>query len=268
MENFKEPLYKYNQTIVKKLGDGEKAKLKITTMNVLRTSGLDVPNDKKAVRCSANDKKLSNNITRARTHIYELAVCNPWEYFATFTIDSKKFDREDLEKYHKSFVIFLRNYNKKHNIKISFLLIPELHFDGKSWHMHGLLNGLPKEHLHQFAIGDTMGKQVAEKVKNGETVFKWQAYENKFGWCVLEPIKNQEAVCKYIVKYINKDLERSVTGLNAHLYYHSRGLKEAKTLLRGTLGIQLNYDYQGEYCSVLTLPFSEEYLNYIGMNIY
>ncbi len=267
LDKLKEPLYKYNQTTVKELGYGDNKKLKITTMNVLRTAGLDVDDKKQYSRCTVNDSKLNNNISRARTTINELAFCNPWDLFVTFTLDSNKFDREDLEQYHKSFVIFLRDYGKKHNIKIDFLLIPELHKDGKSWHIHGLFHGLPLSHLHQFKIGDTMGKQVAEKVIKGETVYKWNAYENKFGWCVLEPIKNHNAVCIYITKYINKDLASSVKELNAHLYYHSRGLNKATKIASGTLTANIDYDFSNEYCSIKTIPYSQETVDFIKQNI-
>lgn len=258
MFRLKEPLYKSDQTIIKQYGFGEDKKIKVITMKSLRTAGLEVDDKKVNTRCSVNEAKLSNNISRARTHIYELACCNEWDYFITLTLDSTKYDRTDLEKYHKSFTIFLRDYGKKYGIKIKILLVPELHSDGKSWHLHGLINGLPESHLHRFKIGDTMGKNIAEKVKKGDTVYKWEAYENRYGWCVFEPIKNHEAICKYITKYINKDLERSVTELNAHLYYHSRGLKKSKEIMRGRLLTPLKYDFVNEYCKIKTLPYSQE----------
>lgn len=236
-------------------------------MNVLRTSGLDVEKKKQYTRCTVNEKKLSNNITRARNKIYELACCNPWDLFVTFTLDKEKYNRSDLDKFNKDLKQWFLNYGKKYNIKIAFILIPELHSDGQSWHIHGLLHGLPISHLHQFEIGDTMGSKVAEKVKNGDIVYKWTPYENKFGWCVLEPIKNHEAVCKYIVKYINKDLERSVTELNAHLYSHSRNLNQATTLMRGTLTADIDYDFANEYCSIKTLPYSQETVGFLKDSI-
>lgn len=267
LDKLKAPLYKYNQTIVKELGYGDFKALKVTTMNVLRTAGLDVTDKKNYVRCSVNDSKLNNNITRARNQIYELACCNQWDLFVTFTIDSKKFNRQDLEKYHKAFVIFLRDYGKKYGIKIQFLLIPELHNDGNSWHIHGLFYGLPISHLHQFQIGDVMGKKLAEKVKNGDIVYNWLPYQNKFGFCSLEPIKNHEAISRYITKYINKDLSKSVTELNAHLYYRSRNLNKATTIARGTLTTDLGCDFVNEYCSIKTLPYSQETVDFIKENI-
>lgn len=108
--------------------------------------------------------------------------------------------------------------------------MPEKHSDGTSWHIHGFLHGLPKEHLKQFVVGDVMGKGLAEKVKRGDVVYNWLPYAKKFGFCDLEPIKNPEAVSKYMMKYINKNLASSVKDLNAHLYYHSRGLNKAETI--------------------------------------
>lgn len=266
LESLKAPLYKYNQTIVKELGVKEKI-LKIVTMKTLRTAGLDTGEQKITLKCSVNNEKLGCNIVRARQQISELALCNDWDYFVTLTLDASKFNRQDLKRFNKEFNIFLRDYGKKHNIKIQFLLIPELHSDGLSWHFHGLFHGLPESLLHQFKIGDTMGFKVAEKVKNGDTVYKWQDYENKFGWCTFEPIKDHNAVSRYIVKYINKDLARSVKELNAHLYYHSRNLKKARTILQGTLTGDIPYSFENEYCRIAELPCTSDLLDYLKNNI-
>lgn len=200
-------------------------------MNCLRTSGIeDDEHLLKTERGTSNDTKLEESILRSKEKIFELAFCNPWNYFFTGTIDGKKYDRTDLEKYHKDLTRFIRLYNKKHKLSIKFLLIPELHSDGKSWHVHGFLYGLPESHLIRFKLGDKMGKVLADKVEKGNVVFNWLDYQNKFGFCDLEPVKSHEAISKYITKYINKDLAHSVQELNAHLYYHSRGLRFADTI--------------------------------------
>ena len=49
-----------------------------------------------------NDSKLSNNISRARTKVFEYAVCNDFEYFITLTVNDKKLDRYDLKEYIKN----------------------------------------------------------------------------------------------------------------------------------------------------------------------
>lgn len=255
---FKDHKYKYNQTVLKVFGFGENKSIKITTLKILRTSGVEDEEDKK--RCKVNNSKLENNVSRAKNKIFEYAYCNPWEYFFTATLDKNKQNRTDLELFHKQLTQFIRDYNKKHNLTLKYILIPEKHADGKSWHMHGLLNGLPLSHLKQFVVGDKMGKSLADKVKGGDVVYNWFPYFNRFGFCDLEPIKNHEAVSKYITKYINKNLASSVTELNAHLYYCSRGLDIAKVIKKGTMSANIVPDYKNDYCSTTWFPYSEEVL--------
>lgn len=266
----KETKYKYDQTILKVYGYGDNKKIKIISMNVLRNSGIECDDIMfKSKRGSVNDKKLYENIVRTRSKIFELAFCNPWDYFFTGTLSSQLYDRTDLKLYHKDLSQFIRNYNRIHDTHIKFLFIPELHRDGKSWHMHGFLYGLPVEHLHRFVVGDRMGKALASKVRRGDLVFNWSAYSDKFGFCDLEPIKNAEAASKYVTKYISKGLATSVTELNAHMYYHSRGLNFAETVKKGTLSTAIDKmpDYSNEYCKVYWLPYSEELISELKNNI-
>ena len=226
----KDVKYKRDQTILKVYGYGDNKKIKVIQMNCLRTAGIEDDEEYRAPKGSVNDFKLDENIQRAKNAIFEYAFCNPWDWFFTGTLDPKKYDRSDLEKFHKDLTQWFRDYGKKHNLQIKFLLVPELHTDGISWHIHGFLRGLPKEHLEQFVVGDVMGKALADKVKKGDVVYNWLPYAIKFGFCDLEPIRNAEAVSKYIMKYINKNLATSVKELNAHLYYHSRGLNKAEVI--------------------------------------
>lgn len=232
-------------------------------MNVLRNEGVEDENDKKNNRGFVNSKKLEESIIRTRSKIFELAFCNPWEWFFTGTLNPKLYNRADLEKYHKDLTKWICNYNKKYGLNIKYLLIPELHSDGKSWHMHGFLNNLPKEHLEKFKVGDKMSKALAEKVKNGDEVYNWGAYMKKFGFCDLEPIRNTEAVSKYVTKYISKNLATSVTELNAHMYYRSRGLKVAEMIKKGSIptGIDIEPSYSNDYCTVFWLEYSEDLKN-------
>ena len=241
-------------------GCGENKKIKVITMNCLRTAGIEDDYKVSVERGSVNDEKLDVNIIRAKSKIFELAFCNPWSWFFTATLNKDKHNRTDLEAFHKSMTQFIMDYNKKYQLKIKFLLIPELHEDGISWHMHGLLYGLPVEHLKQFQIGDVMGKKLAEKVKCGDEVYNWLSYFDNFGFCDLEPIRSPEAVSKYITKYINKNLATSVTALNAHLYYVSRGLNIAQTIKKGTMLADIEPSFKNDYCSITWLDYSDERL--------
>lgn len=257
-QKLKDRAYNYDQTLLKVFGSGENKKIKLVRMNYLKTSGIEL-DDIEYVRGQVNDNKINESILRSKSKIFELAFCNPWDWFFTGTINPNKQDRTDLELFHKQLTQWLRNYNRLNNLNIKFLFVPEKHKDGKSWHIHGFIYGLPIEHLKQFQVGDVMGKGLADKVQKGDIVYNWLAYFNRFGFCDLEPIRNQEAVSKYVTKYINKELANSVTELNAHTYYHSRGLKFAELKKRGTM----NWDsiaptYENDYCSVCWLDYTEE----------
>ena len=256
----REPKYKYNQTIVKLYGYEQCQRIKVIRMNVLRTSGVEDEDEIRPEKGSVNDFKLEENLIRTRGKIFELAFCNPWDWFFTGTLNANKQDRTDLELFHKQLTKWLANYNMRRlpkNHKIRFLLVPELHDDGKNWHIHGFLYGLPEEHLRQFQIGDRMGKGLSEKVLRGDVVFDWPPYAERFGFCDLERIKNHEAVSKYITKYINKNLATSVTALNAHQYYHSRGLKTAETIKKGTMYAHIAPTFENEFCKITWMDYSE-----------
>lgn len=242
-------LYLHNQTIVTEYSDGEHKKWKFCTMASVRNVGFEV-NDEKKVRCTANDEKTDNNISRTRSTIFELAFCNSWEWFFTATLNPAKYDRTNLDRFHKDLTKWLNNYGRLHSCKISFLLVPELHSDGQNWHMHGLLSGLPVEHLKRFVIGDKMGLKLAEKVINGDKVYNWLPYLEKFGFCDLEPVKNHEAVSKYMTKYISKSLDNSVRALGAHMYYCSRGLNRAKQIKKGIMYADITPNFENDYCRI------------------
>lgn len=263
---FQNRSYERDITLLKIYGFGDFKKIKLIRLNYLKNSGLESDDffDNSSIRGTVNSSKLEESIARSKNKIFELAFCNPWEWFFTGTINPNKQDRTDLDLYHKQLTQWIRDYNKKYGLKIKFLFVPELHSDGKSWHIHGFLSGLPETHLIQFKIGDRMGKGLAEKVLKGDKVYNWKPYFERFGFCDLEPVKNHEAVSKYVTKYINKDLYKNVTKLNAHVYYHSRGLSCSETIKKGFMNwSDINPDYENDYCSVswLDIKYFDDLLN-------
>lgn len=264
----KDVKYKRDQTILKIYGYGDNKKIKVVRLNWLRTAGIEDDDECRIPKCSVNDSKLDDNIRRAKNAIFEYAFCNPWDWFFTGTLDPQKYDRTNLDKFHKDLTKWFSNYGRIYNVSIKFLLVPEKHSDGISWHIHGFLRGLPKEHLKQFVVGDVMGKGLAEKVKKGDVVYNWLPYAKKFGFCDLEPIRNAEAVSKYMTKYINKNLASSVKDLNAHLYYHSRGLNKAEIIKKGVMALPITPTYENEYCSVAWLDYSQELLQELSSSFF
>lgn len=168
------------------------------------------PCSKKAIR---EAEKLDNNISRAKSLIFEYAYCNSWDYFITLTISPENYDRHDLAAYIKDLGKWLSNYNTNHKSKISYILIPEQHKDG-AWHLHGLVSGILPKHL----------------IRNEHGYLDWPMYSKKFGYCSLDPLRDHEAVSKYITKYVTKELLSREFGQRT--YYCSKGLQRAELLLR------------------------------------
>lgn len=240
--------FEYDITTVRSFN----GRLKLVRHNALRTKGIEDV-DQHARKGSVSDVKSDNNISRAKNRVFELALCNPWNIFLTFTLDPKKYNRNDLGQFRKDLSQFVRDYNKKYGLAIKYLLIPEEHKKG-GWHMHGFLMGLPDEHLRLFTLSEKLPKYIREKLKSGQAVYEWEPYRKKFGFCDLEVVKDQFAVSAYVTKYITKDLDRTVRESGAHLYYCSQGLSRSVVIFRGKANDGLVYDYESDYNSIKWLP--------------
>lgn len=211
-------LYKYGRKYKLQYLKGETAKTEFNAHRVERRK-----------ECEAVGKQDSN-LQRARSTIMELGLCNPWDYFATFTL-SREWDRQNIKKWHKSLTQWFRDYSKKTGQKITFLLIPERHLDG-AWHIHGLIKGIPPDRL----------------IINGHGFLDWPDYAAKYGWVNLGAIRNHTAVSRYITKYVTKDTTRNVSNYGGHMYYASRGLERKSVEKSGYLRQEVTaWDFENDY---------------------
>lgn len=245
LARLRQPLYLRNVAFLKAYGN---TGFKLVQCKSVRNKGVvdDRPNVKKN---TVNETKLSSNISRARSRIREYGLCNPWDYFVTMTINQVFFNRYDLKAFKKVLSQWIRDYNKKHGTNIKYLLIPEKHKNG-AWHFHGFFMGLSLDNLSPFTLDMKIPEYIREKLKKGETVYFWPAYQDKFGWNIVEPIRDLAKATSYITKYITKDLEDSVSDLGAHLYYCSQGLKRAQVLKKGSMAATIEPDFENEYCKI------------------
>lgn len=200
--------------------------------NLFGLAGLPDLNKIKEDRDTKHIGKLQEHLVRARTKIFEIAMCNNWEYFCTFTISPEKYDRYNLSGFYKDFAQYIRNQNRCHNADIKYLLIPEMHKDG-AWHLHGLMSGLPEIVLRKFTLGEKLPRYIRDQLLLGRSIYEWCGYSHRFGFCDIEKIRNLEACCKYVVKYITKDIGRSVREFHAKLYYCSKGLNRPTVVYEG-----------------------------------
>ncbi len=276
-QRLQDKAYSNDQLIISEYTDGVHTKYKIVYMMTLRNAGVEIepdilPDDvidkDGDIVAPADDGgacKLAKNLYRARSTIYELAYCNPWDWFFTGTLSPDKLDRSDLDAYRRKFAKMVRDYNHKHGTSIKYLLVPELHADRTNWHVHGFLQGLPAACLHRFEIGDKMSSYIASKVYAGKPVYSWRTYERSFGWCDLEPVASHDGACKYVTKYISKALDRSVSERGKHLFYASQGLARRRRVHCARISSEmLEYmqkspqSYRGDYCICLWLDNLDE----------
>lgn len=149
----------------------------------------------------------------------QYAMCNPWQYFFTGTLDKAKLDRYDLDCYQLRLSQFIRDQRKKYGSQIQYLLVPEMHGDG-AWHMHGLISGLPETATSPFPLSAPL------RLREGGFL-NWPDYMDKFGFCSLGAVRDPVAVAFYTVGYLKKNIEQRTGDLGKHLYFHSRPLNKA-----------------------------------------
>ena len=231
--------------MVKRYGD----RYKLIFMNSKRIPGYEEVLDEWELFCRKHGRKIKglekmeNSISRSKSRIYEIAMCNEWSHFMTGTLDSTKYDRYNLPVFQKDLSIFIRNQRRDAKAPdLKYLIIPEQHKDG-AWHFHGLLNGLNPKMLYEF------GPNVPEKIRSRYR--NYLAYSKRFGYCSVGEIKNKEAVAAYITKYITKEMAKTNVGLENNLYYCSKGLNRAEKIKQGKLMTSPErWDFENEYVKV------------------
>lgn len=239
--------YKTNIAILKDYNGQRK---KLTYCNTVRQSGICKSWDSQSPKNSVNEAKLQNNLTRARTTIYELALCNDWEWFITITLNPEKYDRCNLPEFRKDFSRFIRTYGKKNGLTVKYLVIPEQHVKG-GWHMHGFLKGIPPDRLRHFTLYEKLPFYLRKKLEQGSAVYDWSEYRERFGFCDIEPVRNLQAASAYVTKYITKSLDSSIKNLGGHLYYASQGLNRARVIKTGKVNPEsIPWDFENEYVKI------------------
>lgn len=179
-----------------------------------------------------HEDKLPQAISRARRVVLELALCNDWKWFATFTIAKDNYDRKNLDGFYERFSEWLKYQKKKSGKKIPYVLVPEQHGDG-SWHMHGFFNSDIDSALVSFREMDEQGyrsengKRLAPKLIDND-YYNWPEYQKKFGFCSFGKIRNHDATAFYATKYISKSFQGDARRVGLKLYFCSQGLNRAE----------------------------------------
>lgn len=183
-------------------------------------------------------ERLEASISRTRSTIFEIAFCNDFEYFCTFTQDeSKVSDRFDLSAFRSRLSQFVRNQNRYRapENRIEYLFIPEQHKDG-AWHIHGLLKGLTENDLKL----------------NEHGYLDWYKYRDRFGFFSCSKIKSHDACSRYVTKYVSKSLCSTKIDSRGHMFFASKGLKRKVCIDEYMFDSSMydEWDYENDYVKI------------------
>lgn len=131
----------------------------------------------------------------------DLALCNQFTHFITWTLDGNIIDRYDPEKIYKKVRSFLTNAVQRHNF--AYIIVPEYHKqksgeDKPAIHMHGLcsLGTVP-------IVRATTKNGHGMSDKHGRPIYNMPTWKWGFSTCV--PLdEHYERAVNYACKYITK----------------------------------------------------------------
>lgn len=136
----------------------------------------------------------------------DIALCNHFEYFFTWTLDGRLIDRYDPKIIYPKVHHFLNNAVRRKNF--AYVLVPEYHKK-----KHG--ETAPAIHMHGLCIlGDVPIIRALNKAgkpfsnKRGRPIYHMPTWTWGYSTCV--PIDHQyERTTNYLVKYITKSEDKS-----------------------------------------------------------
>lgn len=175
-----------------------------------------------------HDEKLYAALSRARRVCLEVALCNEWKWFCTFTIAKDNFDRKNLDGFYRAFKEWLKYKSMKIGSSLPYLLVPEQHGDG-SWHMHGFFTAAIDLLLVSFRSEYDQGMDLPYKLVKHD-YYDCPAYRKRFGFCSFGLIRDNIACAFYTTKYITKSLVTSLDRVGLNMYYVSQGLNRSSLI--------------------------------------
>lgn len=132
------------------------------------------------------------SLKHTKNTVFNIARSNIWDYFITLTFDQKKYPSDSYDFCIKKLSDFLRVLRRSFP-EVGYLIIPELHKDGKHYHFHGLI---------VCSDGEALGLAPSVHELDGQIVYNWTRW--KYGFSTVTEVRKQNRVTKYITKYITK----------------------------------------------------------------
>ena len=166
----------------------------------------------KSIRCASS-------VSRLKSRVQELILCNQWNCFVTFTLDKNKRDRNSLDSF-DALTRHLKYIRQTRCPELRYMLLLEQHNNG-GYHGHALMY-LPADFIaNEFIIND-----------NG--YFEWYDISSRFGFMSIKPYDGTLRACNYVTKYVTKDL------IPGRVLRTSKGLNKPFVIRNLSIGISSN----------------------------
>ena len=188
--------------------------------------------------------RSASSVSRLKSRVQELILCNNWNCFVTFTLDKCKRNRDSIDTF-EDLTRHLKYIRQTRCSELRYMLLLEQHKNG-GYHGHALMY-LPADFIaDEFIIND-----------NG--YFEWFDISSRFGFMSIKPYDGTLRACNYVTKYVTKDL------IPGRVLRTSKGLNKAYVIRNLSIGITSNVSnvFRSEYViSVLmSVDSFERYYN-------
>ncbi len=145
-------------------------------------------------------RSLEVSRARARGAVRDIALCNPFTHFFTWTLNAQLVDRYDDDAVKKKLENTLRNLVRRRGFR--YVCIPERHKDG-ALHFHGLC--IPASVRLERAVDPFHRKP--KSTNNGQPIYNMTDWPWGFSTCI--PIdENYARTVNYLLKYMTKGHEK------------------------------------------------------------
>ena len=179
--------------------------------------------------------RSSSSVSRLKSRVQELILCNHWNCFVTFTLDKTKRERNSLDSF-DALTRHLKYIRQTRCPELRFMLLLEQHKNG-GYHGHALM------YLPADFIAD-------EFIINSNGYFEWFDISSRFGFMSIKPYDGTLRACNYVTKYVTKDL------IPGRVLRTSKGLNKSYVIRNLSIGISSNVSnvYRSEYVISVSMP--------------
>lgn len=163
-------------------------------------------------------------VRRARAQVRDIALCTPFRFFVTLTLDGAKVDRYDIKAVTRKLNAWLDNQVRRRGL--AYVLVPERHKDG-AIHFHGFFNNA-LEAVDSGTIS-LPGSKRPRRPRSAPERRRWleqggHVVYNLPGWSLgfttaIELYGEYAKAVSYVCKYIGKDQGEKIGGR----WYYSGG---------------------------------------------